>query len=61
MTVETLDSILQVKTYFSNNKVCCTTFTPNKTMYNLFNYRIYDTNQTDDDLDLDDDILTIFE
>lgn len=43
MKLETLEALLLIHIYFSNNNICCCrNFLITKTMYNLFNYSIYD-------------------
>jgi len=56
MKLETLEAILLIRIYFSNNNICCCkNFVISKTMYDLFNYSIYDNTKKNEEIsDFDD-------
>lgn len=57
MKLETLEALLLIRIYFSNNNICCCrNFLITKTMYDLFNYSIYDNTKENTDTEEISDI-----
>lgn len=55
MKLEMLEALLLIRIYFSNNNICCCrNFLITKTMYDLFNYSIYDTKENTEGTDIGD-------